>query len=284
MKLHVNFSALLSSVNIMGANKRKFSLDSMLPDLEEIDVQLKKGLSVDISDITILDNGLLSYKGRQVLLYIKDHGWNVIAAINNGSSGKKYHVSYCKTLEEMKSKGRYERYVANNDIDGFFLIDGKNQDTQKYTEGKAELKVCKNCLKHLNYNQYKEKSSLDHVFRDFSLKEFFINYQTFFKHQPKYKASEIKSAYTDDWPEISRGYKESVKWACEGCHLKLKKHPKLLQIHHINGVKQDNSGLNLKALCLECHAQEPNHHHMKISVDQKTLFTIIRNNQSIDSV
>lgn len=280
MKLHVDFNALLRAVNTMGAKERILSLNSTLPDLEEIDVQLKQGISVDINEIKVLDNSLLSYKGRQVLLYIQDHSWNIMAAINDGAQGKKYHVSNCSTLTNMRLQGRYDRYVATNDIDGFFLIDGINQDTGKLIEGKTELKVCQNCLKHLNYKKYKGSSSLMQVFNTFSLEEFFTTYQSYFKYQPKYKAGEINSTYTDDWSDTSNKYKDSVQWTCEDCKIQLKDNRALLHTHHINGVKQDNFTSNLKALCCECHAKQSNHAHMKISSEQKHQLRKIQEDQT----
>jgi hypothetical protein len=37
----------------------------------------------------------------------------------------------------------------------------------------------------------------------------------------------------------------------------------LLHVHHINGVKSDNSEMNLRVLCQYCHGEQPNHEHMK---------------------
>lgn len=281
MKLRVSFDALLASVNSMGARDREFILDTALPELEEIDTQLREGIAVDINDIQILDNGLLSYKGRQVLLYIQDHGWRVMEALNDGALGKKYHVAYCTTLENMQSKGRYHRYVAKNDIDGLFLIDGKNKDSQEYIKGDTDLKVCKNCMKHLNYKGYEDSSFgiKKQLFDDFSLEEFFEKYQQFFKYKPKYKAGQLKSTYVDNWSEISINYRNSVNWICENCSIDLTKYPELLHTHHINGVKQDNLKSNLKALCCECHSNEPDHSHMIISYQQKSQLRKIRLNQ-----
>lgn len=280
MKLQVNFDALIASVNSMGAKDRDFILDVALPDLEEIDTQLREGIAVSIDDIEILDNGLLSYKGRQVLLYIQDHNWNVVNALNNGASGNKFHVASCRTLDNMNSRGRYNRYVAKNDIDGIFFIDGKNNDTQEYASGETDLKVCKNCLKHLNYKGYEDSSNFikKELFDRFSLETFFDEYQQFFKYKPKYGAGKVKSKYTDNWSEVSIRYRDSVSWVCENCNIDLTQYAELLHTHHINGVKQDNSSSNLKALCCECHAKEPNHGHMGISEKQKSLLRKIKMN------
>ena len=274
MKIQDYFQELHKAVNQMGAKNRDFTLKIQLPKLDTIDTDLKEGgISVTSRDIEKLQNGLLSYKGRHVLLYIQDHGSNVHMALQNGAEGKKYHVAWCRTLKEMDNSGRYDRYVATNDISGYFYIDGRNG--YEFTEGKAQLKVCKNCLSLLSYQGYDYSSGV-RIFNNFSLKEFFESYKSHFKRKPKYKASQNKSTYTDDWAELSRTYRESAKWKCEQCKINLRDHKSLLHCHHINGVKQDNRQKNLKILCVECHSKEPSHNHMRISKKDRDILQTLR--------
>ncbi len=35
-----------------------------------------------------------------------------------------------------------------------------------------------------------------------------------------------------------------------------------LHVHHMNGLKNENSDKNLKAVCVHCHALEPSHSHI----------------------
>jgi len=269
MKLNVDFKELFNSVSKMGAEDRDFTLKTVLPELEGIDIDLTDGISVNIKDVEVLPNGLLSYKGRQVLLYIQEH-WNVEEALNDGSLGNKYHVANCKTLEEMKTNGRYDRYVAQNGTHGRFFIDGRNQNIS----GKTNLKVCKNCLSHLNYNDYKDCCK-DSIFNTFLLEEFFKKYQVFFKHEPKYPVGS-PSSYPKNWDKKSKAYKESVAWCCEECKVDLIHNKSLLDTHHINGVKHDCEHSNLKALCKECHSHAPKHNHMKVKDEDKSLLKKLR--------
>lgn len=281
MKLNVNFDALIATTNLMGARDRRFTLETALPPLDPIDAQLRLGIAVDINDIKKIDHGLLSFKDRQVLLYIQDHDIKIIEALYDGALGRKYHVAYCTTLEEMQLKGKYNRYVAKNDIDGLFLIDGKNEETNEYLKGTTNLKVCKNCLKHLDYKGYESNISIKkEIFDNFTLEEFFAKYQQYFKHKPKYKAGEKKSPYVNNWSEISFNYKCSVNWLCEQCNVDLTQYPELLHTHHVNGVKHDNTTKNFKALCCECHANQPDHGHMDISYQQKTQLINLRLSQT----
>lgn len=273
MKLQVDLDMLQNKVKEMGAEDRDFILVSSLADIDPIDIALEKGIAINAADIDYISNGLLSYKGRQVLLYIQDHSWNISHVLKNGSKGKKYHVAYCKTLEEMHSKGRFERYVVKNDMSGLFFITGEEyipgSKRKRHIEGSAELNICKNCLKYLNYKGYQEKSKQSEIFNNFSLEEFFKTYHSHFKHKPKRIAgSDRDGTYTKDWSEISRFYRSSVSWVCEGCGVNLVNQKDLLHTHHRDGVKSNNATSNLQALCIECHSKQPNH-HIKVTSLQK---------------
>ena len=265
MYLNVDFERLYAAVRRMGA-------DSVDPDLvvrrgvtkiDPIDIQLEEGIEVDLSEVSVTDNGLFIYKGRQVLLYIQDHGRRVQDALDDGDSGRRFHVAYCRTLEDMRSKGRYERYVATNDLSGEFYIAGYDYDSREPINGKTRLKVCKNCLSKLNYRR--AGRTRDQIVAEFDLKAFFATYQSSFPHMPSRRAGQFDGQYTADWGEVARRYKETKNFTCESCHLDLRNALSLLHVHHINGVKTNNSPSNLKALCIQCHSQQPDHQHITIS-------------------
>ncbi len=270
MKLNVNFRALHDCVRMMSAAERKFDVTVTLPVLADVDTLLTgDGIVVELDDIEIKSNGLLSYKGRQVLLYIQDHGWKITDSIENGALGNKYHVAYCETLDKMHSRGRYDRYVAKHDISGYFYIDGNNKDTDEYEDGETQLKVCKNCLKHLSYNGYTHHGQNKEIFSSFALEEFFSNYQKYFKFKPKYQAGKNRSKYADNWRETSSKYRSCVNWVCEKCKVNCIANKSLLHSHHRNGVKSDDSIRNLQALCAECHTKQPSHSHMGLKHEHK---------------
>jgi hypothetical protein len=41
-------------------------------------------------------------------------------------------------------------------------------------------------------------------------------------------------------------------------------------VHHINGLKSDDSPENLRVLCIGCHAEQPSHGHMRSMPDYRS--------------
>lgn len=265
MPLTVDFSALFAAVRQMGAEQMEPPPlpPPGAPPLDPIDIKLAEtGIEVDLNDIDTT-TGLLIYRGRQVLLYIKDHGrpGQVRQALKYGSQGNKYHVAFCETLSKMKPEDRLKRYVATNDISGEFLISGFKYGMEQPLEGKARLQVCQKCLKYLNYRNYQKKP---YPLRDFSLTEFF-------------------GGYTPDWSQISAQYRADQGFRCEQCGVQLSAHRHLLHTHHRNRVKTDNRPDNFQALCLDCHRRQPGH-DMPIRHEEMQLITRLRREQSIRSM
>ena len=112
-----------------------------------IDIELKKGKKIALSEVD-MDGSLLSYAGRQVALYIQDHGEDAQAALEDGSLGRRFHITFCRTLKEMKRDG-LELYVATSDFSGDFHITGVDPENGIPLAGKADLEPCQNCLEQL---------------------------------------------------------------------------------------------------------------------------------------
>lgn len=265
MYLNVDFEGLHAAVRRMGADSvdPDFVVRRKIAKIDPIDIQLEEGIQVNLSEVGVTNNGLFIYRERQVLLYIQDHGTGVQDALDDGDSGRKFHVAYCRTLEEMSSRGRYERYVATNNLSGEFYITGYDFDSRERIDGKTRLKVCKNCLGKLNY-RYAGRTR-DQIVAAFDLEAFFDKYKSFFPHMPSRRAGKFDGQYTPDWGEVARRYRERKNFTCESCRLDLRNAPHLLHVHHVNGVKTNNSPANLKALCIQCHSQQPDHSHIIIS-------------------
>lgn len=272
MNLKVDFGALDDALRRMGAKPVVIAFTDPVRPIDPIDIELKKGVSLpDLQDVET-HNGLLSYKGRQILLYIQDHGGKAQDALDDGQKGNKFHVADCKTLQTMRERGRYERYVVTNRLDGEFFITGVDWQTRRPVEGEAHLWVCRNCLKLLNYQSAGYGSSYQQAL-NFDIGDFFSTYSSFFTHLPQRRAGNSKEeGYTPDWPQIAGRFKADKDFKCESCGVDLAANKHLLHVHHRNGVKGDNSPKNLAALCAACHREQAQHERMFVRhADMQTI-------------
>ncbi|WP_122072778.1 HNH endonuclease signature motif containing protein [Pseudophaeobacter sp. EL27] len=284
MKLSVSFPALAAQRQRMNAPVSKWELKAeSLSPRELILAELETGIVIELDDLETSTGGLLSYKGEQVLLYIKDTGSSQWVLENEPEKSRKFHVAECSTLESMRQKGRFERYVVISGNDGVFPVDWKDPDTGERGETKAELKVCKNCLKALDWLGYEnpgnreayeqgQKMTKRDIFQTFDISDFFLSYSTYFHQKPSRKASEAElNTYVPQWAEISHRKRAQSKWRCEKCNVDLKHASWALHCHHRNGVVTDNRASNLEILCAMCHADQPNHGHMKVNARTKSI-------------
>lgn len=271
MRLSVDFSALHRAVAPLGKVVTDFSIVSRSTELESIGSHLTRGLilgkDIQLSEIESID-GILNYQGHQVMLYIPDQGDDIRAVLADGKEGRRIHVAECSTLELMRQTGRFDRYDVISRIDGKFPVFGNDYETGEHITGEADLSVCKNCLKILNYKGYESQGAQkkNEIFSLFSFERFFEVYSSYFKSLPSAKTN-ISSNYTPDWVSISSKLRAELDYTCEQCGVNLDVTPKLLHVHHINGNKTDNSRTNLRALCADCHKKQPHHGHLYVSND-----------------
>ena len=220
-----------------------------------------QGLDVAAGEISTYSDGTLMYKGRRVLIHIRD-----VTSIGGRTHTPRYHISNCRTLIEMKSSGRFERYVAADNEDGNFHI--------RYNSGSLQttkLDVCQNCLDKLSWDGFysgMDSASRARVVSSFSIKNFFIQYpKTLHPVIPTHTPQTAPdNEYPDNWDEISRELKKQLRYRCQNkfCSIQLNYENKAyLHVHHINGLKNDCSQSNLICLCIKCHADQPSHSHLK---------------------
>ena len=235
------------------------------------DWKILQGIGLDVSlDEVIADKyGSLEYNGVKVVLYIRDQQTNIHYEGTSGT-GYRYHVADCQTLENMRKAKRYERYVVTKRKDGKFLVNLINYGDLEKKQKVLVLKICKNCLKKLNYKKYNETTSdsKNFIWENFSLEEYFQEYDTKVSIYPKHDEYTAPiNIYSDNFDEISKSFRELKSWKCEKCGVNLTHHKKLLHAHHIDGNKSNNLIFNLKALCIHCHSEEEGHSQLKNSPD-----------------
>ena len=276
MPLIVSLRLLESAVRQMGADSISVDLAidvrRGIDPIDPIDIDLKTGIEVDLSSIRAEANGVLSYKGRHVVIYIQDQSWNISSVLADGETGSKVHVSECATLAQMRKQGRFERYVATTNVSGEFYVTGQD-DWGRPNEGYAGLKVCKNCLHRLNYMNFRR--SRQRVFRTFEWSRFFENYKSRFTTMPTREAGELDGGYSVEWARVSKDYREDQDFRCEQCGANLRSHSRLLHVHHRSGNKRDNAWWNLEALCALCHNERHNH-SMAVSSEDARLIRHLR--------
>jgi len=286
MKLTVDFSSLQQAVTAMGADLIEFEVSNKVTPIEPIDKQLGEGFEVNFEDIEF-DTGLASYQGRQVLLYIKDHSYNnkIHGVLEDGAKGNRFHIADCEMLERMRQKGRFERYVVTNRLDGLFAVSGTDNRSKELIEGETRLDVCQYCLEAINYQKFSSlKKGLPRrtFVQSFQLADFFDTYSSFFKFMPTGVANNQATSYTKDWDNVSRKIREKFNYQCQQCGLDLSQHKRLLHVHHINGVKSDNSSNNLTPVCCDCHRKQPDHQHMFIKHEETKQISQLRSAQGLN--
>ena len=259
----------------IGAPLPNLTFQTTLKPIEKIRGELEKGgIEVFPEEIVLGPGGLLTYEGEQILLHIR-------------REERKFHLINCNTLEEMRSKGLFEKYVVASRTDGLFLIYRINWITGEEEKDWVPLKVCKNCLRMINWRGYAYNSVLEKnkIYTEFDIGDFFAEYATFFPFLPNHRDTDPLDDYAEEWPRISMRYRKSQNWTCENCKVNLRHHRNLLHCHHKNRNRSDNREKNLQALCLLCHSEQPFHDHLKklVTHRKRTLIEKLRREQGLSS-
>lgn len=221
----------------------------------------KGEVDIPFSEIKINLDDTLEFIGKKILVYIRDQRGGY-------DSQYKFHISNCSTLIGFQKNNKYDKYVASINTTNIFnvnIIHGNSIEKDK----EVEMKVCKNCLSKLNFDNYKTNyGKKDEIFENFKLEDFFNKYQNQSIIKPKYNSVTAPlDDYTSGFKEIKDKLKTSKNYSCEKCSLNLSKSKKFLHVHHVDGMRYNNKPENLKVLCIYCHSKEPAHSHMKNSPD-----------------
>ena len=247
MKL-TNFDELWRAVN-------KIKIDQVAKT--EIRLFENEGLDTDLSDVffstkgelfTILKDGTI----RKTIVHICN-----VKAFRGEYSLPKFHIFECSTLESMRKNDRGHRYKKASRFDGnFWVIRGENKSY-------AKLDICnRDCL-----GQYRSTYDKNNTVQNFSIESYM---QEPMRHPQPYitidnDMATIPETYALNWSKISSERKNYYKWICQECFVDLSSNnlKKYLHTHHEDANITNNKQENLKVLCIECHAKQYRHGHIK---------------------
>ena len=129
----------------------------------KIDKSLKGGIDVQFEEIVSDKNGFLVHRGRKVVAYIRDQRIGI--DYDELKSTYKYHLCYCKKLQEMEQEGKKKRYmIAKKNVNKFLINDISKTPPQPLI---VEMELCGYCR---NVLQRKKM-----YFYDFKLSEYLKN-------------------------------------------------------------------------------------------------------------
>jgi len=94
VKLTVEFRELDEQARRMGAPPSAWRPGTVALDpREELHMALDTGIEIDLDEITPEPGGLLTYKGEQVLLYIRDTRSDLDTLLRHPEKSRRYHVA-----------------------------------------------------------------------------------------------------------------------------------------------------------------------------------------------
>ena len=149
----------------------------------------------------------------------------------------KYHTVFCITRKKFK---------------GYVYANKMPVDITETTNGEihkdCKLNMCGNCKTEISKSFWN--------WGDLDWYDAVLNYVEDDNNKLYFKKSGKRKGYLRMWEQVSEAYRESKKWTCEKCKVKLYDDKYYLHVHHINGNIRDNRRKNFQSLCLLCHALE----------------------------
>lgn len=251
---------------------KDFFLETIIPEISINERLRSGGVEINIDEVTIHNDGTLLYNNKRILLHIRD-----ISSISGEFRMPKYHLANCQILEKMRRNARFDRYVVANRDTGEFQVNIIDRNIKNQT---VRLDVCQSCLDRIHWRGFSMQSTSrderQNRVANFSLTDFFKEYpRDLIGLKPKHTSDTAPlNNYADNWKELSMEVRLKRGLRCESCGNSFNKNEsRFLHVHHRNGLKNDNSSSNLVVLCIGCHAEQPEHGHMKNLPDYKAFMS-----------
>ncbi len=269
-KKNIEFPGLDRLMKKMGAKEKPLDLGD-IKNIEITPIVINSGIKEALAECQIGDNGILYKNGRPWILYIQGAKATIDTLKDSpkvGDDVPAYHITgCCSTIEQMKKKNRYDRYVFDPDLTEKFSVYGYERKKKSWFGGEGkyelvhnvELGVCINCLKYVKYENINEnyfsRSKLDWK-EDFDVENWFEeNVQEKFMKPRFSKNSYPNPTYNNDFNLKKARLKLDKNWTCQNCKLDCSNqlHKHLIHCDHIDGNSGNNDDSNLRILCIDCH-------------------------------
>lgn len=267
-----DFSELQNAIRLIGIDKFEAKL------LEKLKLGELEGDTQNLENIILGEYGIYYLKqgklGKVILhitdidkMWIEKKDMTALNALNNKKYDAlefikalhKYHFTKCKTLEKMFNKGRKNRYYLAQRTDGTFSYNVIEDNEVIYDSKRQKLNVCKNCLSVLM-----ELTKKQYDVQNFKPTDVFnTNMVKLSETGIDLECNAVPNIYSNDWNKIAKKAKQQVNWKCEQCDINFTQDKGYLHCHHIDANRANNLLTNLKVLCIKCHAEQPNHEHLK---------------------
>ncbi|MDZ7848659.1 MAG: hypothetical protein U5L96_19040 [Owenweeksia sp.] len=282
MKL-INFYSskqLNSLLEQMGAELKKMETPNSWEGIDDTKLAelLKTGeVEIELDEIKTRD-GVFEYKGRKVIVYIRDQYSKYY------SRGYKFHLTKCNTISKAFQNRRNSRYVVSLRTDGQFKINLLEDNIIVRKDLVEPLNVCKNCLEQINYKRYKVHPYRikQDIYQGFELTEYFNQ----FKHSSlntglfRNANNAPLNVYNKNFDLKSRTVRAKRNYECQECGIDMSKqeHRKFAHVHHRDGDKSNDNPQNLEVLCIGCHSNQHGHERLRYSPDYRD-FTMRKQNR-----
>ena len=158
MKLTVDLQRLERVRESINAQKAELGHISAKRSLDRSPIEIKlleQGSLIlsgeELDEVLHFPAGIAAIGNTQITLHIFQPFAELDDLQQVPSPKPRYHVADCLTLETMRQKGRFNRYVSTAEADGHFRVEPWDFETK--TRGEEMLSVlapCQNCLKFLD--------------------------------------------------------------------------------------------------------------------------------------
>jgi len=224
---------------------------------------------VEFEELTLEKGQAIQLDGKTVVAYLRTRKEEDI----DSDRLPAIHLTYCMHLKKQPEKFFCTSFDASHERKFYVETVDKQRNIVRNKSKEYSLNVCPFCIEELYGIPFNDRTYLTtgitnkgrifELSKNFDINSFIesdylLNPRIWYSSTPE-ESSEGK------WKSISREVRERSNWVCDECEVSFAAPhlQKYLHVHHINQNSTQNHTINLRPLCIECHAEQPNHSHMK---------------------